>query len=449
MYAQFVDFLHEAGIDQKDRASLPAWRKCAHFGLLLVNSFNRNRCPVRASALAYTTLLAMVPLLAVALSVSTSMLIKNDGAPVEQLVDQLLRNVAPQLNLAVKGNDAQAVAKRQELVNNITGFIANIRTGALGTTGMVGLVLVAIMLLSNIEQTFNDIWGVERGRSWFLRVVNYWAAITLGPVLLVVVVGLTTVRNFEAAQDFLAGVPFLGLVFLYLAPFVVPIVGFTVFYKLIPNTRVEWAAALAGGICGGVLWQLNNLFNVIYVSRVVTYSKIYGSLGILPVFLLGLYFSWLILLLGAQICYAFQNRKLYFQEKQADGVNQRGREFIACRVMVLLAQCFQRGNAPTAVEISDALGVPSRLVTEVLTLLANAHLVRESTEEDVTFSPARPLEAITLDQILFAMRAGSGQELATRADASRSVVLNEFEKAESASRLAAAVTLKELVGRLG
>ncbi len=391
----------------------------------------------------------MVPLLAVALSVSTSMLVKSDGAPVEQLVDKLIRNVAPQLNLEVKGDGAQAVAKRQELVDNITGFISNIRTGTLGATGMIGLVLVAIMLLGNIEETFNDIWGVERGRTWFLRVVIYWAAITLGPVLLVLVVGLTTVRNFEAAQDFLAGVPMLGMVFIWLAPFVIPILSFSVFYKLIPNTRVEWAAAFAGGLCGGTLWQLNNMFNVIYVSRVVTYSKIYGSLGILPIFLLGLYFSWLILLLGAQISYAFQNRKVYFQEKQAEGVNQRSREFIACRVMTYLAQQFQVGRAPAIAEIAEALGVPTRLVSSVLSSLGHAQLVHESSAEGGTFSPARPLELITMDHILAAMRSGAGLELATRADASRAIVSSEFEKVEMASRQAATVTLKDLISRLG
>lgn len=436
-------------MDERDRASLPAWRRCAHFGLLLIHSFNRNRCPVRASALAYTTLLAMVPLLAVALSVSTSMLIKSEGAPVEELVDQLLRNVAPQLNLEIKGEGSQAVAKRQELVDNITGFIGNIRAGALGTTGMVGLIIVAIMLLSSIEQAFNDIWGVERGRNWFLRVVNYWAAITLGPVALVVAVGLTSLPHFERAQDFFVGLPLIGTVFLWLLPFVVPVVSFTLFYKLIPNTRVEWAAALAGGICGGVLWQLNNLFNVIYVSRVVAYSKIYGSLGILPIFLLGLYFSWLILLLGAQISYAFQNRKAYFREKEAEGVNQRGREFIACRVMTCLAQRFHVGHAPSLAEIADAIGVPSGLVSEVLTAMLHAQLVHESTSDDVTYSPARPLESITVADILGAMRAGTGRELQTRVDASRAVVLDEFEKVERAARAAATVTLKELAERGG
>ena len=106
----------------------------------------------------------------------------------------------------------------------------------------------------------------------------------------------------------------------------------TLIYRLMPATKVLWSAALVGGAVGGTLPQLNNLFSVIYVSRVLTYSKIYGSLGAVPIFLVGLYFSWIIILFGAQVAYAFQNRTAYVQEKQAETINQRGREFVALRM---------------------------------------------------------------------------------------------------------------------
>src|SRR5439155_14711581 len=116
-----------------------------------------------------------------------------------------------------------------------------------------------------------------------------------------------------------------------------------------PNTKVRWQAALAGGLVGGLLFHLNNLVSVLYVSRVVSNSKIYGSLGLVPVFMIGLYFSWLILLFGAQVSYAFQNRASYLEEKQIENINQRGREFIALRLMTCVGQRFLRGEPPPSV----------------------------------------------------------------------------------------------------
>src|SRR5882724_4479944 len=112
-----------------------------------------------------------------------------------------------------------------------------------------------------------------------------------------------------------------NLIFVFL-PIVVLTLTFGAFYLLMPNTKVKWQAALVGGAVGGILFHLNNLVSVLYVSRVVSNSKIYGSLGLVPVFMIGLYFSWLILLFGAQVAYAFQNRGSYVEEKQVETINQ-------------------------------------------------------------------------------------------------------------------------------
>ena len=110
--------------------------------------------------------------------------------------------------------------------------------------------------------------------------------------------------------------------------------------------------------------------SVLYVSRVVSNSKIYGSLGLVPVFMIGLYFSWLILLFGAQVAYAYQNRASYLEEKQVENINQRGREFIALRLMTCIGQRFVQGEPPpSAVEIAEALAVPTRLVQQIMQTL--------------------------------------------------------------------------------
>jgi membrane protein len=224
---------------------------------------------------------------------------------------------------------------------------------------------------------------------------------------------------------------------------------FSAFYKLVPNTKINWTAALAGGGVCAVLWHVNNAINVLYVSRVVTNSKIYGSLGMVPVFMIGLYFSWLFLLLGAQFAYAWQNRAAYLQEKLAERVDQRGREFIALRLMTCVGQYFQAGEpAASVADMSATLGVPSRLTQQIMQTLRSAQLVSEVAGKNVAYLPARPLETITCHDILIALRTTHGQSLPRRDEPATNEVLGEFERIQSAERAAASsVTLLALVNR--
>ncbi|MBI2925046.1 MAG: YihY family inner membrane protein [Verrucomicrobia bacterium] len=444
--------LDERAMVRQDDARTPALQRFVHFWLLVGRGFVRNRCPVRASALAYTTLLALVPLLAVVVSVSTSLLRNSlnkpgEANPIENMIGMLVANVAPQLDLVQKTGGADDGSGRQEVVKKISEYIGNIHSGALGATGTVALVFVAIMLLSTIEVAFNDIWGVTRGRSWTARVVNYWAAITLGPLVLILAIAVSTGPHLTATRAVLGRLPFVGELFFYFLPFLILSAGFTLFYQLMPNTRVHWRAALVGGVVGGCLWQLNNLFNIIYVSSVVKYVDIYGSLGVVPVFLIGMYFSWLIVLFGAQVAYAFQNRRAYVQEKLAESVSQRDREFVALRVMSTVARRFQMGaKPPTGSELAEALGVPTRLVSQVVQALIPAGLVVEVAGAETGYAPARPLAEITAQDIFHALRTGHGQALATRDDPERLVAQSAFDNIQQVERSAAsAVTLQALV----
>ena len=328
-------------------------------------------------------------------------------------------------------------------------FIQNTRSGTLGVTGSVLLIFAAISMLSRIEDTFNDIWGVARGRSWFMRVVLYWGVISLAPILLIVALGLASGAHLESTRKLITAMPFVSRFTFQFLPVVMLCLTFAAFYSLIPNTKVHWGAALVGGLAGGIMFHLNNVVSVLYVSRVVSNSKIYGSLGLVPVFMIGLYFSWLILLFGAQVAYAYQNRATYFEERQIENINQRGREFIALRLMTCIGQRFVQGELPlSAVEIAGALSVPTRLVQQIMQTLGAARLVTEAAGAEPGYLPARPLEKITCHDILLALRASQGQELATRDEPTRSEVYGEFHRIQEAERQAAsAVTMLALVNR--
>ncbi len=488
------------------REGKPRLHRFVHFWVLVFQSFTRNRCPVHASALAYATLLSLIPMLAVVVSVTSSFLKKQGEERIDQFIVKLVASVTPpapartntlstttstnavstnapglERTGALSSNssnalmssaagpaeatnangsttsslieDEKAVADRKAIARKINEYIQNTRSGALGITGSIVLIFAGISLLSRIETTFNDIWGVARGRSWFMRIVLYWGVLSLAPILLIVAFGLATGPHLESTKELIQRMPVLGP-FLYefgfqLLPVLILCLTFALLYMLMPNTSVRWDAAMVGGLVGGLLFHLNNLVSVLYVSRVVSNSKIYGSLGLVPVFMIGLYFSWVILLFGAQVAYAFQNRNTYAEEKQVESVNQRGREFVALRLMTAISQRFYLAQGPpTIIEMSQDLCIPSRLVQQVLGTLIAARLVAEGAGPDATFLPARPLETITCHDVLQAMRASQGQELSTKDEPLREQLYGEFQRIEEAERKAAgSVTMLALADR--
>jgi membrane protein len=469
-------------------ASLTRFEKFVHFWVLVWQSFVRNRCPIRASALSYTTMLAMIPMLAVAMSVSSVFLKSQGEEQIEHFIQRVVDNLIPaaaglEINTLSAGQETKpgvlptnSIAEasftnslaelsatnaplaggglpRQrvkqtlasEAAGYIYGFVTKTYSGTLGVTGMFFLVVTAILTLTRVEETFNDIWGVASGRDWWSRVANYFTAIALGPALLIAAMGMMMQRT----RGVLGAIPLLEPIISTLLPIAVICLTFTLFYKLVPNTKVDFSAALMGGTLAGVSWHFYNQLGFLVASRAVSASAIYGGLALIPLFMGGLYMVWLTVLFGAQVAYAYQNRSSYLQEKLADNVNQRGREFVALRLMTCIGQRFQRGLPPVTLrEISSELGIPGKLAQQVLHTLLAARLVIEVAGPETGYSPARPLEAINTHHLLLAMRATQGQELVTRDEPVRVEVLGEFARIQAAEKEAAStVTMLALVNR--
>jgi len=274
--------------------------KFVHFWIHVWRSFDRNRCLIRASALSYVTLLSLIPLMAVAISITSSLLKKEGEEQIQQFVEKFVASVMPPAmlntndympfmdefdiefgeddpmapaggtnvteiqrsgaptNSAVlpsylQGDDA--LQARKTVARNIHKFIQNTQSGTLGVTGMVLLIFTAISLLSRIEVTFNDIWGVARGRSWFMRIVLYWCVISLAPILVVTAIGLASGPHLESTRELMSVMPFFSNLLFQFLPVVLLCLTFAAFYSLMPNTKVEWKAALVGGVVGGVLFH--------------------------------------------------------------------------------------------------------------------------------------------------------------------------------------------------
>jgi membrane protein len=492
--SRFRRFQRQAGAWWDESAflsheELSRLHKFASFCVLAVKSFNRNRCPVRAAALAYATLLALIPMLAVVMSITTSFLKESGVESIDHFIVKFVASITPramvhpdaaqqkppapeqnqtapqtsetgeaaqsppaeteQNKLPAFAQKQEAITARKEIAHRIHEFIQNTQSGALGITGAVGLIFAAISMLGQMESTFNDIWGVQRGRSWFTRVVLYWAMISLAPLLLAVSLGLTTGPHLVAARTVVMKMPFLGRLIFELLPVLVLCVTFAVLYEVMPNTKVHLGAALVGGLVAGTLWHLNSLLNVLYVSRVVSNFRIYGSLGLVPVFMIGLYLAWLIVLFGAQVAYAVQNRATYLEEKRIETINDRERELVALRLMARVAQRFQQGNLPpTVLQLGQELAVPSRLIQQLVHRLCATRLVVETTLPEPAYLPARSLERITCEDILVAIRAGRSAGAKPDATAHGGVIA-EFARIEHAeSEAASAITLQALASRV-
>ncbi|HWY32815.1 MAG TPA: YhjD/YihY/BrkB family envelope integrity protein [Candidatus Acidoferrum sp.] len=463
--------------------------RVVHFWTLVIRHFIKNRCLIRASALAFTSLLSLIPLLVLAVSITSSLLKSEGEDQIYHAIDKMVSGIVPPASMTVTNGELIAVAQhreaggtnslapagtveltvsnnlvtatpatnaaslvvstnvpvdsrvitaQKEAARSIHDYIQNAQSGKLGITGMVLFIFTAIGMLRGVENTFNDIWGVTVERQWWHQLSGYFTIVALGPVALIAAVSLAGGPYLHLTDHLVARIPFLGRILLEIGPLVVLWLIFAMFYMLIPNTQVKFSAAFFGGLIAGTLWHLNNIFAFLYISRVVTNSEIYGKLGLVPVFMLGLYFSWAILLFGAQVAYACQNRAAYLQDRIAENVNQRGREFVALRIMTLLGQRFQNGLPPAQViELSAELSIPSRLTHRVLQTLTDAHLVTQAACEGAAYVPARPLDTITAHHILRALRAGAGKELLPDDTSELAGIYGDFARIEAAERAAA------------
>lgn len=428
--------------------SQPFLHRFLYFWIEVITQFVRNRGPVRASALAYTTLMALVPLLAISLSVTALFLPRDEAERKEKLLEWIesgIAKTAPSLGLG----DEDGRAQRELVASNIVGFVERIHFKTIGAAATLGLLVLVIGLLRTVEVTFNDIWGIKRSRNLAISIVYYWAAITLGPVVVVA----SKLANYFSYLDFPGPTGHyegldtaITLVSFGLMPVIVSAV-FGALYFFMPNTRVTWQAALAGGGVASLLWTLNGQLSALYNTRILTINAIYGSLGVLPLFLIGLYFTWAIVLFGAQVACTFQSHHSLHHVSGGTINHPQAREETAIQLMLLAAQPFMAGRPPLShLQLSKRLGTPSSLVNDVLNGLLSHRLLNDISSGDGAYAPARPVESITLNQILNAVGPpeplASTHPLAPEAAIARDCVVRTRT---AANELTSRITLAELL----
>ena len=382
---------------------------------ITVTVFIESRIVSRAAALSFSSLLGLGPLLAITVLVAGFALGKNDPNLVADTLNRMFKVVAPQIaqyetlsQAPTEGDKKVANLKAStQLVDVINNIIASSKSGSAGALGIFALLVIVLLLFKSIEDTFNDIWGVRQGRSLLMRIVLYWTVLTLGAVLFFTAVALLGAGTFFNVFDQkmvgdAGGMRAFG-VLIQILSFMMLAVLLTIFYRVIPNTRVFWKAALIGGLVVGALLVLNNVLAFLYLKRVYLERDLYGSIALPLVVMSGLFSFWLCVLTGGIVSYAIQN--VHFRNSQAawSTLTESMRERLALVVFLTICRRFNDCMPPVSVSMLGALlKVPAQLLNECLNRLVNLKLVSvvrpgaEIAANEHLYQPARPLNRITL-----------------------------------------------------
>jgi len=367
IYGRAQEFLMEE-LWRTDVESLP-WLQRFSYKLLrllfvLIREFASGQLNLRAMSLVYTTLLSMVPLLAVSFSVLKAFGVHNQIEPL------LLNLVEP---LGEKGN---------EIVVNVLGFVENMKVGVLGSLGLALLLYTVVSLLQKVENSFNHVWHAKSTRSLSRRFSDYLSVILVGPVLVFSAIGMTaSMMNSAVVQHLVSIEPFGSLMVLLsnLTPFVLVILAFTAVYMFVPNTKVQFSSALVGAAVGGTLWQTTGLLFAEFAASSTRYAAIYSGFAILILFMIWLYLSWLILLLGSQVAFYHQYPEQIRLSNQRLPLSGRFREQLGLLVLYWIAHRFVHGGAPMTIEsLSQQLQMPGDRIGEALQILQDRGLLTES-----------------------------------------------------------------------
>lgn len=328
-----------------------------------------------AAALAYTTLLSLVPLL-------TIMFALPEVFPVsarfgEMIQEFVFNNLVPEVGATVR--------------EHLRGFSMN--ASRLTLTGLTLLVIIALMLMATIDNALNRIWHVRRQRGPAERFLIYWAMITLGPLL--VGVGLVSTSQLLSLPVLteMDSALLLQKRLLSLLPFLTTTTAFTLLYAVVPHCHVRLRHALCGGVAAAVLFELAKIGFGFYV-RSANSEQIYGALAVLPLFLVWIYTSWVIVLFGAHLTFCLPEFRLDKTPSALDG--DRGWGFMdAFAVVRALWQAQQSGTGLAAHQLPE-LDIPlsQQDVQEILACLAQGRWAEETTDDNWMLS--RDLESVTL-----------------------------------------------------
>ncbi len=391
----FVSGIWDVDISSIDRfRALPI--KFLRLLYVAVREFSEGQLILRAMGLTYTTLLSLVPLLAISFSVLKAFGVHNQ---IEPLIGNFLAPLGPEVE--------------KEVAGRIIGFVENVNVGVLGSVGLAILIYTSISVVQKTENAFNYIWKVKKPRSLSRRFSDYISLILIGPVLIFFALGITaSIKSTALAQRLASVEPFKTAVYSLgrLTPYIFVCVAFTFIYIFMPNMKVRFSSAFVGGLFGGVMWETTGWVLASFVISSTRYASIYSGFAIIIIFMIWIYVSWLILLVGSEISFYYQYPQFLNIKKEKLLLSCRLKEKVSFLIMFLISYNYYNNKHPWKLDsLVDRLGLPVEPVLDVITVLEDKGLILETGDDPPAYLPSRDIGTITLKEFLNSVRtAGEG-----------------------------------------
>jgi membrane protein len=424
---------------------------------IAITGFFRDRSSRQAAVLTYITIFSLPALLAFSFSIAKGFgayeglktnvidpfLDENFGAKAEPVAEVDLAGAS---DLAAEGLAASAesgaagTAQLREAVDQIFDYVETADLKALGLIGLLLLMYSAVKMLSAIEFSLNEIWGVQSRRTFVRRVTNYLAIVVVAPILLIASSALTVYLREKLGMGWLAAL--LPTVFVWLA--------ITFVYMIMPSSRVGFRSAILGGVVAGLGWQLVQFGHVEFQVGIARWNAVYSSFAAIPLLLVLVYLSWTVFLAGAQLAYAHFSEPLYTSIARTGQVDQRYRESLAPRLVGRITAAFLAGEPPPDTQrLATNLSVAPRTVGEVLGALDRHDLVVQTGEErDQGWLPGRDPATITMLDLLRALRTDGSERPPAQTGLDERVdrILEQFDETVGSS--APNLSMRELAHTL-
>ena len=361
--------------------------------LLAVEYFTTKRMMDSAAALTYSTLLAIVPIMAVVFAIAR-------GFGYNKYIETWFREA-----LSSQPQVAEAI------IGFVNSYLVHTKSGIFLGIGLLFMLWTVIMLISNIEKAFNDIWQVSTPRSIFRTITDYMAMFLLAPIIIVVTSGISIMMATFAngiGETLIVG-PTLRF-FLRLLPYIIMSGVFIALYVFMPNTKVKIKSAIIPGILAGVAMQGLQLMYIHSQIWVTGYNAIYGSFAALPLFMLWVQISWTICLFGAELAYTNQNLEKFAFRASTDDLSHRYRLLLSAYLMTLICRRFEEGKKPyTALELKLETNIPIRITHDLLENLTRVHLLSEMTNDEkgteAVYQPAESTARLSVGMMIDRLEA--------------------------------------------
>ncbi len=362
--------------------------------LLAIRGFDEDKCLLRASSLTFYSLLSIVPVVAMAFGIA-----KGFGFE-RYLEHQLVERLPGQEKILL------------QIIEFAKRLLENTKEGVILGIGIAILLWTIIKLLSHIESAFNDIWEIQKSRTAARKFTDYLSIMLISPFFVVISSSVTLfittqIMHVTERLSLLGAFSPLIMIALRLLPYCLIGLFFTIVYILMPNTKVSIRSGLIGGLIAGTTYVLLQWGYINFQVGIAKYNAIYGSFAALPLFLVWMQLSWLIVLFGAEISFAIQNVDTYEFEHDSMGISPRFKKLLSLQVSHQIIMTFSKGEQPlTAPQISNNLGIPIRLLHQILYDLVDCRVISDTSNDesvDPAYQPAQDINRLTVRYILEAL----------------------------------------------